>query len=160
MNLQTFLYHFFLSDAIESLWSNIPNMPHEISAFCRVVSFQQGKALSLTETALSIFDEGYYKKPSALKIRIDEIRQSDNYDTMKYRIPTLKNWDDPSFNPIYRAYETNYVRLIQKYGTVFNSSKHFLADKRFNIVHIEKENGKTLMKIIFVETTVDIQTFY
>jgi hypothetical protein len=135
------------SDAIESIWSYVPNKTHMLSAFCRVISLQSKRVLSITETAISIFDEGYQRQPSAIKIQVNKIRQTNNNDTVKYRIPQSKNWDNQSFNPLYRAYETNYVRFIQKHGTVFNSSINFVRDKNFKILEINKINGEIFLKI-------------
>jgi hypothetical protein len=71
LSLQEVNLKILAEEAIASLWSNIPDKPHELGAFCRVTSSNEGQVVSVSEAAITIFDDAYARKPDLAQIKIN-----------------------------------------------------------------------------------------
>lgn len=98
--------------AIERVGKNYPTKLYYIDAFYRELCMRDDKYARLVEAAISIQDFGYDTDMGTTKIKVNEIRKSDNYlEYDLYSKVFRKIYGDK--NLILGAYFSDYVRGLQ-----------------------------------------------
>ena len=145
--------------AFSKIPKNYPKKAHQLEGFYRKVSTRDHQFTHLQEASITIQDKGYRTDPSGAKIRINEFRQSQEWDE---RDSLLDIYIDKSaealvekFNvpihPMKKIYEQFYLRMFKQPSTHFNwaSLKKYIDQYQCELVDQIITDGDTVYQIAF-----------
>lgn len=144
----------FLLKVIAKLKRNYANTTFYCEAFFRQISQTGESASRLVEAAIDIKDNGYSKHNSRIKIRINQLRKSNDYTNYSW-IKNLYNLTFGSSNDILQTYNSDLLRpnkeLTKK--NAFNDFKEFKLDSIIgkgvnaiaSITFVSHRNGDSIL---------------
>jgi hypothetical protein len=129
--------------ALKKIRRNYPNKIHYMSAYFRETTFDHSnKAKSLTEAAFDIQDKGILSSKSNLKIRINEMRRSNNSNTYSLFSKLLDKYFGKS-NEIYNTLEKNMIRFYFDKNNINKTTGSLKRIKQKHIIYtLEKQIQK------------------
>lgn len=146
-------------DVLEKAIANIKNTysrkPYYLKAFFREMNFQDEVYQRLIEAAVNIYDPGVQKDPTRLRIKVEELRKSEDYRELSFfqkglsliagakqnSIVSLMYWNPTRYHLFQedRPWAPSYVWLRQS----------FLTQYSFEFTDLVKEGEQEYFKIRF-----------
>ncbi len=152
--------------AVSSIPDNFPRQPHSLTGLYRKVSTEGRLYTQLVEAAVTVQDHSYKTDTDRIIIQESLRRETvDHGDVDSLIVSALlagasdavaRQWSVP-LNPIYRLYESNYIRTFRRASNMFNISnlKRYVDDHyRFKLMNVSIEGVDSVYQVAFSEGVV------
>ena len=146
--------------AAEHIPDNYPNRLHQLEGLYRSLSTERDQYTRVHEAMIILQDKSYKSMPENIQIQVTASRETRDYgnidektvSTNKKVQEKIANEWKASVHPIYRLYESNFLRISTKEHTHFHLStlrKYLESGYRFDLMDIETIDGDTIYQIAF-----------
>jgi hypothetical protein len=133
----------FLKKVIERMPFNYPMNAYYLSGFYREISQNGDSSSRLIEAAISIQDPGYSAKERKIRIKVDQLRKSDDFIQYSWT-KTLIRFLIGTENNLIKTYQTDFLR---ENGKLIRDGALFTYDLRLD--SILGTGNNRIAKIVF-----------
>ncbi len=133
--------------ALKNFSKNYPKKKYYLDAFYRGLAYDQTQYLRLIEAAIGIFDFGYDSDAERARIKVLELRKSNDY-VKYYKYKTILDFMFGKENALYKAYYSNPLRSeMTEFG--FRFDKDFVNKYTFELQELTYLDSTLVYQIAF-----------